>query len=233
MRVGMVQSNYIPWRGYFDLIDDCDLFIFYDDVQYTHKDWRNRNRIKTHQGLLWLSVPVIHNRDTLIENALIDYSNRWVNKHIRSIANAYQKAPYFTNYADDLFDILTSRTETISQLNIKLTCWIMSKLDISTLTNMSHEFDISGNKYERPLKILRHLGVTSYLTGPAAKPYIDENAFREFGIDLQYKSYDYQSYPQLHGEFESSVSVIDLLFNCGPDARYYLKSRQPNTIVNE
>lgn len=228
MIMGMIQSNYLPWRGYFDFIDDCDLFVFYDDVKYTHKDWRNRNRIKTENGLLWLSVPVIHDSSTKLENAYIDYSKNWINKHIRNIKQSYQKCKYFDDYAEELFYIISSRYETISRLNIKLIYWMMSKLDIVTLTRMSSEFSIEGDKYDRPLKILQHLGAKTYISGPQARPYTDQNAYQESGIELLYKSYDYRKYPQLYGEFENSISVIDLLFNCGPQSREYLKSRAPN-----
>lgn len=230
MRVGIIQSNYMPWRGYFDFIDDCDVFVFYDDVQYTHKDWRNRNRIKTNMGGLWLTVPVIHDRSTLIEQAQIDYNRDWVSKHIRSITLNYRKAPHFDHYADEFFDILRSRPPNISVLNVALCRTIMRQLGITTEIRMSSEFGIAGDKFERPLKILKAMGATEYLSGPAARPYTDQNAFRAAGIDLLFKAYDYPDYPQLHGAFEPNVSVLDLLFNCGPASRSYLKSRLPNEI---
>ena len=128
MRVGMIQSNYIPWRGYFDFIDDCDLFVFYDDVQYTHKGWRNRNRIKTATGPAWLSVPVLHDRGTTIEAARIAYDNRWVEKHVRSLEAAYAKAPHFERLSVGFFDILRSRPGTISELNVRACHWAMAEL---------------------------------------------------------------------------------------------------------
>lgn len=222
----MIQSSYIPWRGYFDFIDDCDLFVFYDDVQYTHRSWRNRNRIKTDRGPMWLSVPVLHNQETLIQQAQIDYSTRWSDKHMRSLTLAYSKAPYFEAYAPGFFDILRSRPKTISELNVRASAWIMEQLGISTRTRMSNEFGIHGDKEERPLRILRHLGATAYLAGPTAKPYTDSEKFRRAGVALEFKVYDYPEYPQLHGAFEPNVTVLDLLFNCGPQARRYLKSRR-------
>lgn len=223
----MIQSNYIPWRGYFDFIDDCDLFVYYDDVQYTHKDWRNRNRIKTDRGPLWLSVPVLHGQDTLIQEARIDYGTRWLDKHVRSLRLAYQKAPHFRAYAPGFFDLLHGRAETISELNVRICAWIMAQLGVKTRTRMSREVGVAGDKAGRPLRIAQHLGATSYLSGPAARPYTDAQGFRAAGIKLEFKVYDYPEYPQLHGAFEPSVTVLDLLFNCGPEARRYLKSRQP------
>jgi hypothetical protein len=229
----MVQSNFMPWRGYFDLIDDCDLFVFYDDVQYTHKGWRNRNRIKTHSGPIWVSVPVLHDHSTLIENAIIDYSGRWVAKMVRSISLAYQKARYFQSYAPGLFEILESKRETISELNIALCSYLMRQLGITTEIRKSREFGVAGDKFERPLRILRALGATSYLSGPAAKPYTDASAFRKAGIELLYKTYVYDEYPQIHGTFCPDVSVVDLLFNCGPEARAHLKSLVTNEVAAE
>ncbi len=222
----MIQSSYIPWRGYFDFIDDCDLFVYYDDVQYTHRSWRNRNRIKTERGPMWLSVPVLHDRQTVIEHARIDYSTRWCDKHTRSLAAAYRKAPYFEAYAPGFFAILGSRPQTISELNVRTCGWIMQQLGITTRTAMSSEFGIAGDKVERPLRILQRLGATRYLSGPTAKPYTDVQKFRAAGIALEFKVYDYPEYPQLHGAFEPAITVLDLLFNCGPHARRYLKSRQ-------
>ena len=226
MKIGMIQSNYIPWRGYFDFIDDCDLFVFYDDVQYTHRDWRNRNRIKTGRGTIWLSVPVLHDRETLIQDARIDYSTRWADKHIRSLTLEYRGAPHFARYAEEFFALLKTLPETISALNVRACAWIMGQLGIRTPTRMSSEFGIGGEKHERPLRIARHLGATAYLAGPSARPYSDAAQFRAAGIELEFKAYDYPEYPQLHGAFEPSVTVLDLLFNCGPDARRYLKSRK-------
>lgn len=227
----MIQSNYIPWRGYFDFIDDCDLFVFYDDVQYTHKGWRNRNRIKTANGPTWLSVPVLHDRDTSIEAARIAYDSRWVEKHVRSIELAYAKAPYFERFSAGFFDILRSRPGTISELNVRACHWVMAALGITTRTMMSGAFGIGGDRSTRPLRILRELGATSYLTGPAALDYTPVGAFRDAGIGLEAKSYDYVDYPQLHGAFLGDVTVLDLLFNLGDGARAALKSTTPNPRI--
>ena len=192
----MIQSNYIPWRGYFDFIDDCDLFIFYDDVQYTHKGWRNRNRIKTHTGTIWLSVPVIHDKQTLIQDARIDYRSRWLDKHIRSLTSAYGKATYFNEYAEEFFEILRDRPETISALNISSCKWIMDKFGIQTKIQMSSECNVMGDKSERPLRIVQELAATAFLSGPVARPYLDVERFKAAGIRLEFKVYDYPEYPR-------------------------------------
>jgi len=231
MRVGMIQSNYLPWRGYFDLIDDVDLFVFYDDVQYTPRSWRNRNRIKTPRGPAWITVPVLHDRTTLVQEARIDHEQRWVAKHTRALSVAYAKAPYFARYAESLFSVLRTEASTLSDLNIALCRWGMEQLGIRTALRRSSEFAVQDEKSLRPLRILESLGATAYLSGPTARAYTDPERFRASGIALEFKSYDYPDYPQLYGAFEPAVTVLDLLFNCGSESRAYLKSRTPNERV--
>lgn len=232
MRVGIIQSSYIPWRGYFDFIDDVDLFIFHDDLQYTKNDWRNRNKIKTDKGTTWLTVSVNYKSTSqLICDTTIDYSHRWNQKHINQIQQYYGKAPYFSEYRHDLFDILQHKFLTISELNIALCKWIMEKLYIKTPLHLSSEFRPVGKKTERLIDILIKVGATTYLSGPAAKDYLEEEEFKQAGIGLEYKVYDYPEYPQLHGKFEPQVSVLDLLFNCGEDSKKFIKSLRPNEKV--
>ncbi len=231
MKVSIIQSNYIPWRGYFDFIDDMDLTIFYDDVQYTKNDWRNRNKLKTVNGTEWITVPVrSFSLSQLIQETPIDYRG-WEKKHKKQIIQWYAKARFFKQYRDELFTILEVNYETISELNITLCHWIMQKLEISTLTRMSSEFILNGSKTERLIDLLKKVGANIYISGPAGRSYLDEKLFREAGIGLEYKSYDYPHYPQLWGDFVGEVTVLDLLFNVGPDARQYLKSQSPNYVV--
>lgn len=232
MRVGIIQSNYIPWRGYFDFIDEVDLFIFHDDLQYTKNDWRNRNKIKTDQGTIWLTVSVYNKSSSqLICDTAIDYSHGWNQKHINQLQQWYIKAPYFSEYRNEVFDILKHRFSTISDLNSTLCKWIMGKLDMKTPILLSSEFQPQGKKTERVMDILKKVGATTYLSGPAAKGYLEEDKFKHAGIDLEYKVYEYPEYPQLYGKFEPQVSVLDLIFNCGKESRKYLKSLKPNEKV--
>jgi len=227
---GIIQSNYIPWRGYFDFIDDVDLFVFYDDVQYTKKNWRNRNRIKTPNGLLWLSVPVLSNRHTMIDEAKILYDSNWIEKHIKSMVLNYRNSLNLDECIEGYSRILTSKYETLSELNITLCKWIMQLLGIKTKIVNSRDLGISGTKYDRPIKILKHLNANSYLSGAVAKGYIDESAFQQAGIKLEYKSYEYLPYKQLWGNsFEPSVTVLDMLCNSPREKwRLYLKSQITN-----
>jgi hypothetical protein len=219
----------VPWRGYFDFIDDVDVFVFHDDIQYTKGDWRNRNKIKTDRGTIWLTVPVNYGTTgQLICDTSVDYSQQWGKKHSNQLQQWYGKAPFYAAYRDEFAAFLSRGAGTISELNISLTRWVMDKLGIRTPTHLSSEFHLQGTKTERLLDLMRKIGATSYLSGPTAKGYLDEGAFREHGFRLEYKRYDYPAYPQLWGAFVGEVSALDLLFNAGADARNYLKSRSPN-----
>ncbi len=232
MKAGIIQSNFIPWRGYFDLIDDVDLFIYHDDLQYTKGDWRNRNKIKTPQGPVWVTVPVFHKHvSQLICETEIDNTRPWRDKVKNRVSSCYHKAPHFKRYADIFFGILDRNFRTISELNIDLNAWIMEELGIKTQTMMSREVAPRGAKTDRLIDILTKVGATEYLSGPSAKDYIELPKFKDAGIGLAYKSYDYGEYPQLFGPYEQNVTVLDFLFNVGPEARVFLKSRRPNERV--
>ena len=228
MKVGVIQSNYLPWRGYFDLIDDVDLFIFYDDVQFTKNDWRNRNRIKTAQGAAWLTVPVRHLTSTqLIFETEIDDSRPWRSKQLKNLVQWYGQTPYFADYFPALSALLEAPCQNLAALNHSLCFWLMRELGIATPVQHSRNYRLDGARGDRLLSLLRQAGASSYLSGPSARSYLDEDAFRQNGIQVLYKTYDYPAYPQAWGPFIGEVTVLDLLFNTGPDARLYLKSRSP------
>lgn len=232
MRVGVIQSSFIPWRGYFDFIASVDVFVFHDDIQYTKGDWRNRNKIKTQRGMEWLTVPVSYkNVAQLICETPIDYSVAWGGKHLRLWRENYQAAPYFDDVMELLSDLDSSKEGSISQLNIKLIRRIAEYLDILTPTMLSSELALEGGKTERLIDLLKKLNATTYLSGPSADTYLDKEAFRRNGIGLEYKSYDYEPYPQLWGPFEGAVTVLDLIANCGPQARNLIRNKSPDVLV--
>jgi hypothetical protein len=223
-RVAVLQSNYLPWKGYFDIIGQVDTFIFYDDVQYTTDDWRNRNRIKTPYGTQWLTIPVGSGGKRQICEIRIDATD-WQEDHWRRIERSYRVAQYWSLYADRLRAFyLESRWTHLSELNHALIRFIaMDILGLSASFDDSRRFELTGNKTRRLVDLLLKAGATEYLSGPAAKAYIEPALFDEAGITLRYVSYDgYPEYPQLHGPFVHEVSVIDLLFNTGPAAREFL-----------
>ena len=234
MRAAIIQSNYIPWRGYFDFIDDVDVFIFHDDIQYTKADWRNRNRIKTSSGVRWMTVPVKHAETSqLISETRIDYTRDWITRHKRMLEASYRNSPYFEEHFQEYSMLLENNYETISDLNIAVCSWITRVLQIPTPLRRSMDLNPKGAKTERIISILKDIGADVYLSGPTAKGYLDHGLFREHDIGLEFKAYHYTAYPQLWGEFEPAVTVLDLLFNLGPAARQYLKSLSPNEVCIE
>lgn len=224
MRLAILQSNYLPWKGYFDIIHDVDLFVFYDDLQYTLRDWRNRNRIKTAQGLTWLTVPVGVDRNRLICDVEIP-DPTWQTKHWRSIEQNYGKCAHFDRYRSFFEDVyLGSRWTHLSALNHHLIQHISKEfLGITTAFGDSRTYQLIGQKLERLFDLVVKSGASSYLSGPAAKDYIEPLLFAEAGIELLWKDYrGYPAYPQRFPPLEHGVSILDLLFNTGPDAPWYI-----------
>lgn len=225
-KVAVVQSNYIPWKGYFDMIAAVDEFILYDDMQYTKRDWRNRNLIKTPQGVQWLTVPVLvkgkfHQKicDTEIDGT------EWATTHWKALVQNYRRAPCFTEIATWLEPIYAEGLFThISQLNRHLIEAICKYLEIKTTIKNSWDYTLPDGKTERLAGLCAQAGGTEYISGPAAKEYIEEKIFTEMGIKLTWFDYSgYSEYPQLWGEFSHGVTILDLLFNCGNDSPKYMR----------
>ena len=225
-KIAILQSNYIPWKGYFDIIAAVDEFILYDDMQYTRRDWRNRNLIKTPQGAQWLTVPVLvkgkyHQKicETEIDGA------DWAAAHWKAIAQNYRRASHFSEVASWLEPIyLSERFTQISKLNRRFIEAICFYFGIKTAISNSYDYKLQGGKTERLADLCVQAGGTEYISGPAAKDYIDENVFSDLGIKLTWFDYaGYPEYPQLWGDFIHGVTILDLLFNCGKDAPRYMR----------
>jgi hypothetical protein len=232
VRIGVIQSSYIPWRGYFDFIASVDTFVFHDNIQYTKGDWRNRNRIKTRKGTEWLTVPVHYKTvSQLICETTIDNAKPWGQKHLLKLQENYRETKYLCDVLDIVSIIESRQAKTISELNIELTKRICEYFDIATPMLLSSKLSLSGTKTDRLIDLLKKLNATSYLSGPSADGYLDKEAFRKNGIRLEYKSYDYSPYPQQWGEFEGAVTVLDLIANCGFDAKNYISSNTQNKII--
>lgn len=220
----IIQSNYLPWKGYFDMINDVDLFVFMDDVQFTVRDWRNRNLIKTKRGPLWLTVPVGARRNRLIQDVEIDQSY-WQNKHHKSLKHHYGKAPFY-DYMEELIDEIYAGKVwvNLSQVNQHIIKIIAQQyLNIRTDFVDAGSLNISGKKTDRLIAICKAAEITHYLSGPSAKSYIEPSLFDEAGIKLEFKEYgDYPEYQQLYPPFNHNVSIVDLLVHAGPDAPHYI-----------
>lgn len=225
-KVAILQSNYIPWKGYFDLIAAVDEFIIYDDVQYTRRDWRNRNKIKTPQGVMWLTVPVsvrgnYHQKTSEVKIA----GSGWATAHWKSLLHSYSRAPYFSEIASWLEPLYKGANIThLTQLNSQFISNICLFLGINTKISHSNEYNLIGDRTERLANLCRQSGATEYVSGPAAKDYLDENQFVDFDVKVTWFDYlDYPEYPQLWGEFIHEVSILDLLFNCGKNSPNFMR----------
>ena len=225
-KVAILQSNYIPWKGYFDLIASVDEFILYDDMQYTRRDWRNRNQIKTPQGIQWLSVPVqVKGKyDQKIKDTLIDGSS-WATSHWKALEQNYRRAPCFDEVARWLGPLYLSNSYThISQLNRILIKEICHYLGIRTIISNSWDYKLINGKSERLADLCKQAGGTEYISGPSAKDYVEEGIFTDMNIKLTWFDYaGYPEYPQLWGEFTHGVTVLDMLFNCGQDTAMFMR----------
>lgn len=223
----IVQSNYIPWKGYFDLLGAADCVVLYDSAQYTTNDWRNRNRIKTHTGPVWLTIPVRHSGrfgQRIDEVEVPD--DRWRAKHWRSLEQAYARAPFFDAYRERFEALyLGSSERSLSAINRAFVEEIASLLGTRAELVDVDEEGLPEDRIDRLVAICTQLGADRYLSGPAAEAYLEPARFEEAGIAVDFVDYGgYPEYPQLHPPFEHAVSAVDLLFNTGPDAGRYLKT---------
>lgn len=226
-KVAISQSNYIPWKGYFDLINSAHEFILFDDMQYTRRDWRNRNKIKTHNGLQWLTIPVevkgLYSqkiKDTKISD------QQWRHKHWKTIKANYSKAKYYPNYREQFEDLYLNTNEILlSRVNFRFLSAFCKILGIRTKISWSMDYRLVDHKTERLVDLCKQAGAKEYVSGPAAKNYIDEKLFEQENIKLTYMDYaGYPEYDQLFPPFEHKVSVIDLVLNEGPQATKYMRS---------
>lgn len=230
-KVAILQSNYIPWKGYFDIIDSVDEFIFYDEMQYTKNDWRNRNKIKTQNGLIWLTIPcetkgAIDTFQKICDTKITD--KRWSKKHWNSITNAYAKAPYFKEFKQVFEDLYNecANEDYLCNINYKFILAINDILGIKTKISFSQDYGLIEGKTERLVDLVQKANGTHYLSGPAAKDYINEDLFKEAGITLEWMDYSgYREYPQLFPPFEYGVSVLDLIFNTGNEAINFIRNK--------
>lgn len=218
-RVAILQSNYIPWKGYFDIIAGVDLFIFHDDLQYTKNDWRNRNKIKTDKGSEWITIPCGDNEKRLICNVELKDS-AWQKKHWRKIVNYYKKAKFFNEYKKFFEEIYLHEWKNLSSLNQE----IIKKIthDILGFTcefQDSRSYNLNHNKSKRVEELLIKSDADIYLSGPSAKNYLDEKSIENNSINIEYIDYsNYPEYSQLYPPFIHEVSIIDLIFNEGSKA---------------
>ena len=224
-KLAILQPNYIPWKGVFEMINMVDIFVILEDVQYTKNDWRNRNKIKTANGSEWLTVPVLQKscHDMKIYEAEIDNRYNWQRKHYNAFQTNYAKAPFFKKYRYIIEELyLDKKWDNIAELDKYAIKKICEVLNIKTKIISSLELSACGEKENRVIDICNKVGANYYLTGPAAKDYIEPENFRKNEIKLEYIKYDYKEYKQVYEPFDHYVTVLDVIFNCGEEAKKYI-----------
>ena len=220
----ITQSNYIPWKGYFDNIAQADVFVIYDDMQYTKRDWRNRNKIKSAAGTKWLSIPVeVKGKYFQKINETKVSDPNWNIDHLNAIKNYYRTAPAFKENSDWLEELYMGCTSPwLTESNRYFIEHIMKYLSIETEIKDSREFELVEGKTEKLVSICEQLGAKQYLTGPAAKNYMSEDSFLEKGIGVLYSDYSvYKEYEQLYPPFEHGVTVLDMILNGGKEQQLF------------
>jgi hypothetical protein len=224
MTVSILQSNYIPWKGYFDIIAKSDVFVIYDEVQYTKNDWRNRNQIISKQGVQWITIPVKQvSLDQRIDETQIFLEN-WNKKHKSTLVSNYSKAPYFKEISELIFPLYESPSKYLSEINLSFILAICGYLDIDTKIINSKNLHLTGDKNERLIDACLKLDASNYLSGPGAKDYLNLSLFEKNGIKVDWMDYsNYREYKQNTIEFVHNVSIIDLLFHKGKESRRFLK----------
>ena len=221
MIIGILQPGYLPWLGFFEQVYRSDVFVVYDDVQYDKEGWRNRNRIKSANGIQWLTVPVLFrlSEAKLITEIRIDNKVNWRKKHLASIKQNYAKAPFFRDYISLFEDAYSRDWEYLIDLDMFFIHEVIKCLGIEDKRIVrSSVLNITGGRVERLINLCKFFRADTFYEGIAGKNYIEEGLFRDHGISVVYQNYAHPVYRQLYGEFVPYLSVIDLLFNSGKES---------------
>lgn len=234
-KIVILQPGYIPWLGFFDLMHRSDLFVILDDVQYTVRDWRNRNRIKTAHGIKWLTVPIKSKgiRSKLVNEVEVDNEQNWMKVHIDTLKSYYRKAAYFDEIISLYEQALIRPIKRIIDIDINIIRHILNYLGIRKDLILSSDISVTGAKDLKLLEICKRMGGSHYISGYAAKAYLREDIFKREEIMVEWHNYNHPYYNQLwltELGFISHLSVIDLLFNHGPASLAILTGKK---IINK
>jgi len=232
--IAILQPGYIPWLGFFELMARANLFVYFDNVQYTHRDWRNRNRIKMQGNWKWLTVPVIKSaRSTLIRDIRINYNHIWIKSHLRSLKVSYSRAPFFSGFYEEFAAVLLAEPTWLWELDVHITELMKKYLHIKTPCYFASDIpDLSNDKNMRITDICRHFGAQILYDSSAASNFIDHDLFESIGLKVIFQKYNHPVYPQINGKFIPFLSTIDLIFNTGSEASNILLST-PSTLSTE
>jgi hypothetical protein len=229
-RIAIIQSAYVPWRGFFDLIGRCDKYVIFDTVQFVKRHWHNRNRIVTPAGPVWITIPVATKSRFEQPIEAVKISEPWAEKHWRTIASNYKRAPHFETLGPRIEALFTAASEEtlLTRINEIFLREIVGLLKLKVTIVRDTLYAPVGSKTTRLLDICEKAKATHYLSGPSARDYLQEEAFREAGIAVEWMNYPaYPPYPQVWGGFEPAVSILDLLFNAGTECEALWNSARP------
>jgi hypothetical protein len=222
--VGIHQPQYLPWLGYFDKMDQADAFVFLDNVQFKKNEWQNRNRIKTAQGRQWLTVPVIHRFPQQIDEVVINNRVNWRHKHFQALQTNYAKAPYFGEYIDFFKAVYAKKWEHLADLNIFVIKNIYQMLGfVQKPMILASTLDLRCDPNGRLIDIVKTFQAETYLAGKGGGNYMHRPDFEARGINVIVQQFEHPVYPQLYGCFQPNLSIIDLMFNCGPQSREIIR----------
>ena len=221
--VAINQPGYLPWMGFFKRIMYSDIFVFLDDVQYLKKDWQNRNKIRTSQGWIWLSVPVKKNDLENLNKVDIDYSENWISTHKKSIRYNYSKSKFFDDHWPFFEQLFEKKFTRLIDLNMEIINYVLQTLDIKTKTIFASELEVIGKKSDLNLSICKTLNADVYLSGTLGQDYIKIDDFKNNDIEVKFADYRHPVYPQYFDPFIPNMAIIDLLFNCGKESRKILQ----------
>jgi hypothetical protein len=217
--VAVHQPQYLPWLGYFDKMRRADVFCYLNDVQYKKNEWQNRNRIKTAQGWQWITVPVRYHFPEKINEVRINNAVDWRKKHLQTLITNYSRAPHFKKYISIFEDAFSKEWEFISELNVYLIESIKGLLDMKGKPAvLASDFKLRDEPTDRLIDICKALGADTYLAGKGGADYMNLERFEENGLKLMIQEFKHPVYPQLFNDFQSHLSIVDLLFNCGPES---------------
>ena len=230
MKAVIMQPTYLPWMGYFDLIDQSNIFVFLDDVQFEKQSWQQRNKIKTPHGMIWLTVPVLQNLGQKINEVKINNNSNWKEKHWKSIKYNYSNSSHFNEHFEFFEYIYGTNWGCLADLNMTLIEKSSRILGLDTKFIFSSELNVGGKKTDRLINILNETGADEYISTPGSKSYIEVDKFNKENIMLYWNEFNHQTYTQLYGDFMPYLSVIDLLFNCGDKSLSVIRKGGGNAI---
>ena len=222
--ISIRQPGYFPYLGFFKKIESVDTFVFLDDVQYTRSDWDNRNKIKTSDGSMWLTIPILNKSKEFLNEVKIDNTQNWKYKHKSAIKFNYEDTPFFDLYWKDIELILDKSWEKLIDLNMELINYFITKLEINTKTVFSSELNINKTGSEKLLEICKDLQVDTYLSGEFGRNYLDIKLFQQENIKVIFEKFEHPTYDQTFDGFVQNMSIIDLLFNEGQNAKNILRN---------